>query len=59
MKNNGDKIRAMNNEELAQLINSDWCEILCGQCPKYYDDSLGPDYCEKRTLEFLEEENGI
>ena len=30
LQTNGDRVRAKTDEELAKLITSDWCDILCG-----------------------------
>ena len=48
---NADRIRGMLDEELATLISSDWCEIVCGpetNC-KYAD-------CRGKILDWLRRE---
>ena len=50
---NADRIRSMTDEELATLISSDWCEIVCGpetNC-KYAD-------CRGKILDWLRREVG-
>ena len=50
-KTNGDKIRAMEDEELSKLISGDWCEIVCpGNSLYCYGD------CDKNILEWLKQE---
>ena len=53
IKTNADRIRSMTDEELATLISSDWCEIVCGpetNC-KYAD-------CRGKILDWLRREVG-
>lgn len=49
---NGDRIRAMTDEELAEFItNTDFCELLC------LGDAVCKDgRCDKKLLDWLREE---
>jgi len=47
---NADRIRAMTDEELAEFMTDDFCELLC---PGVY---LCNGKCNKRMLEWLKEE---
>ena len=49
---NGDRIRAMSDEELAELISSDWCEIVCG--PETYNCQY--EDCQGKILNWLRQE---
>ena len=45
---NADRIRSMTDEELAEIITDDWCEILgCNLCD---------EGCERRVLDWLKKE---
>ena len=50
-RTNADIIRSMKDEELAELISSDWCEIVCGpETNCQYAD------CRDKILNWLREE---
>ena len=46
---NADRIRAMSDEELANIITADWCELL--NC-----DSPCDEYCDLKVLDWLRQE---
>lgn len=50
-KTNGDRVRAKTDEELAKLIVSDWCEIVCDSSAPWCDGD-----CEVKVLEWLKQE---
>lgn len=47
---NADRIRAMTDEELAEIISSDWCAIVCEDTP------ICGGQCESRVLDWLKTE---
>ena len=51
-KTNADRIRAMSDEELAEVITDDWCEIVCSGTDYLCRDGT----CEQHVLKWLKEE---
>ena len=51
-KTNADKIRAMTDEELAEVITDDWCEIVCSGTDYLCRDGT----CEQHVLKWLKQE---
>ena len=48
---NADRIRAMTDEELADIIDSDWCSILCIDGVSFCNAD-----CHTKILEWLKQE---
>lgn len=51
-KTNADRIRAMTDEELAEVITDDWCEIVCNETDYVCHDGT----CEQHVLKWLKQE---
>lgn len=49
---NADRIRAMSDEELAEVITDDWCEIVCSEIDYVCHEGT----CEQHVLKWLKEE---
>lgn len=49
---NADRIRAMSDEELAEIITDDWCEIVCSGTDYLCRDGT----CEQHVLKWLKQE---
>ena len=49
---NADRIRAMSDEELAEVITDDWCEIVCSGTDYLCRDGT----CEQHVLKWLKQE---
>ena len=50
---NADRIRAMTDEELAELW---WERVDCGECPVHRDCKMTGQDCKKLALDWLREE---
>ena len=52
---NADRIRAMTDEELAELW---WERVDCGECPVHRDCKMTGQDCKKLALDWLKAEGG-
>ena len=50
---NADRIRAMSDEELAELW---WERVDCGECPVHRDCKMTGQDCKKLVLDWLKQE---
>lgn len=50
---NADRIRSMNDEELAELW---WERVDCGECPVHKDCKMTGQDCKKLALDWLRQE---
>ena len=51
IKTNGDRIRAMSDEELAKQIAGEWCDLVCENDGEYCFGN-----CEEKVLKWLKQE---